>query len=148
MTAAQRQARRRRKLREAAKLKLEQPLGRRLYQPLPGYGLAKEQLIAAGHCFERARREAGFEEGVFVDGALLSSSEVIAFAELPLQERRRRLAEQRRATKDFACTAVAHYMQTLQVTRDELFSSSGARVLRGEPKSTSAALPGPEKSTS
>jgi hypothetical protein len=49
-----------------------------------------------------------------------------------------RLAEQRRATKDFAITAVEHYMQTLQVTRDELFSSFGPGV-HGEAKPASAA---------
>ena len=82
MTAAQRQARRRKRLRKAKDARLQ-----RAYQPPHGYGRAKSQLLAQGHCFERARREFGFEEGVFVDGAFLGTLEVIRLAELPPQER-------------------------------------------------------------
>ena len=66
MTAAERQARRRARLREAAR---QQLLGERraagigTCQPPKGYGAAKAKLQAQGHVFERARSEAGFEEG-------------------------------------------------------------------------------------
>src|SRR6516225_1071610 len=82
MTAAQRQARRRERLRKAKAEREAQEGKRRAYQPPYGYNRAKEQLINAGHHFQRARREFGFEEGVFVDGAFISSYEVIALAEL------------------------------------------------------------------
>jgi len=97
MTPAQRQARRRAKLAEAAK-----------------------QMQHEGHDFERARSEFGFEEGVFVDGASVGTLEVIELAKLPVKERRTRITERRRATKDFACSAVGGYMNTLQVSREEL----------------------------
>jgi hypothetical protein len=122
MTAAERQARRRKRVREAetARLAQDEPLARRPYQPPHGYPLAKERLLAEGHRFERARHEFGFEEGVFVDGAFLSSDEVIALAALPPSERQRRLTVLRHASKDFACDAVEGYLAALQVSRDEL----------------------------
>jgi hypothetical protein len=60
---------------------------------------AKETLLAAGHCFERARHEFGFEEGVFLDGAFLSSADVIAMADISPHERKERLAKARCMTK-------------------------------------------------
>jgi hypothetical protein len=130
MTAAERQARRRERLREAENARRReqgQPLAHRPSQPPHGYGRAKEQLIAEGHHFERARREFGFEEGTFVDGAYLGSSDVIDLAALPLEERQQRLAEARHATKDFACGAVEQYMAALHVSRDELIESRQRR---------------------
>jgi hypothetical protein len=122
MTAAERQARRRQRVREAeaARQREKRGLAARPYQPPHGYGKAKEQLIAAGHCFERARHDFGFEEGTFLDGAFLGSHEVMALAPLPPPERKRRLAEIRQATKEDACSAVVGYMAALHVTRDEL----------------------------
>jgi hypothetical protein len=122
MTAAERQARRRQRMREAevARQREKRGLSARPYQPPHGYGKAKEQLIAAGHRFERARRDFGFEEGTFLDGAFLGSSEVIALASLSPPERKRQLAEIRQARKEDACDAVVGYMAALHVTRDEL----------------------------
>ena len=123
MTPAQRQARRRAKLAEAAKRQRWQQDGRRPnglgYLPL-GYNPATQQMQHEGHDFERARSEFGFEEGVFVDGASVGTLEVIELAKLPVKERRTRITERRRATKDFACSAVGGYMNTLQVSREEL----------------------------
>jgi hypothetical protein len=135
MTAAQRQARRRAKLRQkiAQEQQHHQEMRgiRRLYQPPTGYGRAKEQLTAQGHEFERARRDFGFEEGVFVDGAFLDSTEVIELAAMPLKERQQRLAARRLATKDDACGAVKGYMARQRVSLDELvqyFEVRGRRV--------------------
>ena len=99
MTAAERQARRRQRLKEIARQRQQEQMERRAYQPPRGYGRAKEQMIKEGHQFERARREFGFEEGVFVDGAFLGTSEVIDLATLPLQQRQQRIAEHRRARR-------------------------------------------------
>jgi hypothetical protein len=126
MTAAERQARRRTRLREAEAERLRQQRQeppRRRYQPPHGYGRAKEQLIAQGRCFERARREFGFEEGVFIDGAFCGSSEVIALADLPPREQQQWLAERRHTEKNFACYAVMGYMNSLQVSLDELIKA-------------------------
>ena len=123
MTAAERQARWRKRLRKA-EAERQQP-ERRAYQPPHGYERAKAQLLAQGHHIERARREYGFEEGVFVDGAFLDTLMVIQLAELPPQERQRRLAEGRRDGKEFACNAVRGYMAALQVSRDELIQYLG-----------------------
>ena len=87
-------------------------------------------MIAEGHTFERARREFGFEEGVFVDGAYLSSHEGIAFVELSIEDRQQQLAEARLASKTFACTAVQSYMEALQVTLDDLTHDPNARAIR------------------
>jgi hypothetical protein len=118
MTAAQRQARRRQRLREQLREQQEQP-ARRLHQPPHGYPQAKAQLQADGHQFERARREFGFEEGVFVDGAFLGSLEVIDLAKRSPRERARWLAERRLDHQD-ACRAVEGYMEVLRVSLDEL----------------------------
>jgi hypothetical protein len=124
MTPAERQARRRQRLRELARLReLEQHEARgehRLYQPPPGYGKAKSLLQSQGHHFERERRDFGFEEGVFVDGALLGTDEVIEIAKLTAHERQQWLGEQRHTRKSFACDAVEGYMNTLHVSREEL----------------------------
>ena len=120
MTAAQRQARRRERLRKAKAEREAQEGKRRAYQPPYGYNRAKEQLINAGHHFQRARREFGFEEGVFVDGAFLGSGEVIALAELAPAERQQRLAKARHDWKDLACGSVKSYMDMMQVSLDEL----------------------------
>jgi hypothetical protein len=72
MTAAQRQARRREKLKKLAKIahppkkKMGEPS-----RPPVGYGRVKHEMMAQGHQFEAARREFGFEEGLFLDGALV-----------------------------------------------------------------------------
>ena len=65
MTAAERQARRRARLREAARqrrLGERQAAGIGTCQPPKGYGAAKAKLQAQGHVFERARSEAGFRK--------------------------------------------------------------------------------------
>jgi hypothetical protein len=127
MTAAERQARRREKLKTLAKLREADRLalsGRDLrYRPPHGYAQAKEKLIAQRHVFEHARRQFGFEGGVFVDGAFLETHEVIELAKLTTEECRRRLADRRRETKDFACSAIKGYMAALHVTMDELTRS-------------------------
>jgi hypothetical protein len=124
MTPAERQARRRKRLREAeaARRKGRDPSWR-AYQPPHGYVVAKEQLIREGHEFERVRREFGFEEGVFVDGAFMGTFDVIELARLPTRERQQNLAEQRLATKDFACGAVRGYMAALRVSLAELVTA-------------------------
>jgi hypothetical protein len=123
MTAAQRQAKRRAKLRQEAKLAKERRDGRpAAYQPPHGYNPAKQKLQVEGHVFERARREAGFEEGVFVDGAFVGSREVITMAAMPKKERERFLDQERRRGKDFAVSAVAHYMDVMRVSVDELLA--------------------------
>jgi hypothetical protein len=107
-----------------------------VYLPPIGYTAAKTMLIGEGHEFERTRREAGFEAGAFVDGALTDGHGVIALAELPRQERERRLDEQRRAWKHFACGAVEYYMRRLRVSLAELTQhvesqlQGGARMVR------------------
>ena len=73
-----------------------------------------------GHHFERARRDWGFEEGVFIDGALMGTLEVVKLAELSPPEQRRVLAEHRRDWKDDASSAVKAYMEELWVSLDEL----------------------------
>jgi hypothetical protein len=120
MTAAERQSRRRQRLRKAKAGQEAKAGKRRAYQPPHGYGKAKGHLLAAGHCFERARREFGFEGGTFIDGAFVGSDEVIALAAKPPLERKQWLAERRHDSKDFACDAVEGYMGALQVSRDEL----------------------------
>jgi hypothetical protein len=117
MTGAERQARHRQRV---AAAKREAALRRQPYQPPHGYAKAKDALLAAGHVFERARREFGFEEGVFVDGALLSSHEVIALAELAAAERQRWLDAKRAKTRDDAIGAVRSYMMALRTSLAEL----------------------------
>jgi hypothetical protein len=56
-----------------------------------------------GHRFERARREWGHEEGVFIDGAFMDTHEVIVLANLLPAEQEQVLAEHRRKRKDEAC---------------------------------------------
>jgi len=119
MTPAQRQARRREKLKQLAKQEKAQ-VERTPYQPPQGYARAKGQLIAQGHVFERARREFGFEEGVFVDGAFMRTDEVIALADLSPKERQQRITERRREWKDDACGAVEGYMGAMHVSFEEL----------------------------
>jgi hypothetical protein len=58
--------------------------------------------------------------GTFVDGAYLSTHEVIELAELPPRERQQRIDEARRINKQVACEAVEAYMERLRVTLDEL----------------------------
>jgi hypothetical protein len=120
MTAAERQARHRQKVKGE----------RRQYQPPPGYYEAKAKLSAQGHGFERARREWGFEEGVFVDGAFLSSLEVIELAKLPVLAAAARIAAKRRTTKHWACSVVADYMRTMHVSFEEIVRHFGKK-LRG-----------------
>jgi hypothetical protein len=130
MSGAQRQARWRRHKREveAERLRqqgLEPP--HQPYQPPIGYATAKEKLIKEGHVFTRANRDAGFEHGVFVDGAFLSSHHVLVLAEMPRPERDAWLAEHRRETKDFACSAVMHFMTRLRVSLDDLSDQRDGR---------------------
>jgi hypothetical protein len=119
MTAAERQVRRRQKLKREELERRHQEGQRRAYQPPYGYNRAKEQMIREGHEFERARRDWGFEEGVFVDSAFLSSSEVIELAAMPRQERVARIIDSRRLGKDFACSAVRAYMECMHVSLEE-----------------------------
>jgi hypothetical protein len=136
MTPAQRQARRRETVRQRAKaaLQLERelnnPLGRERLQPAYGYGKAKAKLIEEHHKFERARREFGFEEGIFLDGACVDSVEVVRLAALSPTERAGRIEVQRRATKDFAIMAVEGYMRHLHVTLDDLIHASTPQARR------------------
>jgi hypothetical protein len=133
MTAAQRQARRRQRVRKAARKQREerQP---RPYQTAHGYEKAKAELQTLGHRFEHARREFGFEEGVFVDGALINSLAVIELAKLSPRDRQQQLAEARKDNKDFACSAVASYMRAMWVSLDELTQYvEGREDLRPEP---------------
>jgi hypothetical protein len=120
MTDAQRQARRRQRLRQQKKEQAAAVGARRRYHASHGYLQAKTKLLAKGHRFERTRREWGYEEGVFVDGALLRSEAVVALAALPPRERQKQLAENRIYSKDLACAAVKSYMEALQVSLDEL----------------------------
>jgi hypothetical protein len=121
MTAAERQARRREKVRREEKERRYR-LGDHgdALRPPYGYQAAKDQMIHEGHVFERTRREWGFEEGVFVDGAMLSGSEIIKLAKLPIAERKSRIAEARTMMKNQACFAVECYMERLHVTFEEL----------------------------
>jgi hypothetical protein len=123
MTDAERQARRRQKLRKAAeataRMMAESKL-RRAYQPPYGYAQAKQRLQAQGHRFVRARREFGFEEGTFIDGAYMDSHEVIILAELPPAEQEQLLAKRRLSEKDAACMSVSAYMRELEVSFEEL----------------------------
>jgi len=96
---------------------------RRPYRPPHGYPKAKERLLQAGHKFERARREWGFEEGVFIDGAFVGSCEVIALAEMSSSERKQWLVKQREATKDHAVAAVEAFMDTMHVNFEDLCRS-------------------------
>jgi hypothetical protein len=95
-----------------------QPGGR--VSPAHGYQPAKQKMLAEGHTFERTRDEWGFEFGIFVDGALVDSGEVVHLATLPKTEREKVLAETRLRSKDFACHAVKCYMDALHVSFDEL----------------------------
>jgi hypothetical protein len=122
MTAAQRQARRREKLAREEKERRYRQGHRTAWQPPHGYQAAKQQMIAEGHVFERAREDFGFEAGVFFDDAWLETSTVIELAKLPLVERRTRIAEARSASKDEACYAVKRYMERLHVSVTELVS--------------------------
>jgi hypothetical protein len=122
MTAAERQARHRRKVKSERQ--------RRPYQPPPGYGAAKAKLIEQGHQFERARREWGHEEGVFVDGAFLSSNQVIELAKLPPPAAVARIAAIREQTKGDACGMVAAYMTSMHVSFEEIVRAFGKK-LRG-----------------
>jgi hypothetical protein len=133
MTAAQRQARRREKLRRIAREEAAKASERQAYRPPHGYGNAKQTLIDKGHCFVRAKREYGFEEGVFVDGAYLGSQEVIELAEISQRKDRDAwLAKRRIETKADACGAVQGYMNDLQVTLKELANPTpiGKRIDR------------------
>jgi hypothetical protein len=125
MTAAQRQTRRRAKLKkeEIERLHLEREGERRPFNVPWGYPKAKQQMIADGHEFERSRWFSEDEiRGVFVDGALLNCFIVIELAKLPLAERNAQIGEERQRTKDAVCEAVEHYMGRLRVSREELIS--------------------------
>ena len=129
MTGAQRQARylatRRKRLAYLERLKCEEQNGRRMsgdYQPAAGYSLARGQLKADGHQFERARREWGFEEGVFIDGAFMDSYEVVQLSKLPADARKKQIVERRYESKSQACFAVESYMSELKVSRAELIT--------------------------
>jgi hypothetical protein len=97
-------------------------------------------LCEAGHRFEWARFDWGFEEGTFVDGAFLSTVEVIELAALSPAERNLKLAEIRRDRKHEACYAVKSYMGALHVSFDELIASQGLGW-RGRRESACAPAP-------
>jgi hypothetical protein len=123
MTNAERQAKRRKKLRDMARQRLiadKQAADIGTYQPPKGYQQAKTKLQQQGHSFERARREFGFEEGTFIDGAFVLTREVIALVDLPASERQQWLADQRQRWKNFAVAAVMSYMKAMRVSVDEL----------------------------
>jgi hypothetical protein len=126
MTAAQKQARYRKRLKEAAKKRAaELAAARLLYQPPVGYSRAKQRLIEAGHQFKRIHDAFGREfGGVFVDGAYMATLEVIALADMAPGERKQRLAKARRAHKDVACDAVT--AAALEVSLDELIAYVGS----------------------
>jgi hypothetical protein len=105
MTPAERQARRRQKLRQLAGL----PAYPGATLPHPGYREAKRKMIDEGHVFIRTRREWGDEFGVFVDGALMDSSDVVRLAAEAKWQRELSLAARRKVWKDSACQAVANY---------------------------------------
>jgi hypothetical protein len=56
----------------------------------------------------------------------------MALTELPLSDRRRRLAEARQATKDSALFAVKCYMERLRVSLEELVQDSEEKERRWE----------------
>jgi hypothetical protein len=121
MTQAQRQARYRERRKQAAKEAVAAFEKRRAFQPPHGYAKAKQQLIEAGHQFVRIHDGHGREfGGVFVDGAYLMTTQVVAMASMSITERKRLLAEARRTHKDVACDAVKAYMETLRVSLDDL----------------------------
>jgi hypothetical protein len=127
MTDAERQAKRRVRIKHEAKLAKELQTGRPpLFQPPHGYPKAKEQLQKAGHEFWRARREWGHEEGVFVDGAFVSSRDVIMLADMPEAERQQWLDQQRMDWKDFSIGDVVSFMAMMRVSLDELIKHSQA----------------------
>jgi hypothetical protein len=131
LTAAQKQARYRQRLKEAAKQRAEELLRgqRRLHQPPYGYAKAKQKLIEAGHQFNRVNDGQGREfGGTFVDGAYVTTHEVIVLADMTLTERKQRLDEARRTHKDVACDAVEEYMEALRVSFDELAAHVARRA--------------------
>ena len=133
MTAAERQAKRRQRLRKEAEIARRMEGPRRSGEVRPyvhGYPQAKQKMLAEGHTFERCRREWGFEEGVFVDGACVWSGEVVNLADLPLSERKQVLAERRRESKQFAVLAVECYMDALQVSLGDLYEHGNASAER------------------
>jgi hypothetical protein len=100
MTAAERQARHRAKLRKIANdaRKRSDEYKRALGEvrlPPYGYNKVKAKLQTEGHDFERARREFGFEEGLFLDGALMTAHDVMALAEMSRPERLEEIAKTR-----------------------------------------------------
>ena len=140
MTPAERQAKRRAKLREEARKALiafRQAQGVGTCQPPHGYAKAKQTLQMEGRVFERARRDWGFEDGVFVDGAFISSHEVIRLADTAPADVDRVLADRRRDTKSFAIDAVLAFAAGMRVSLKDLQE-------RIPPKTDhSAALPAP-----
>jgi hypothetical protein len=135
MTPAQRQARHRQRGKEKAELAARmaaEAKGRRHKElPPPGYHRAKQELQAAGHCFQRVHEEFGREfGGVFVDGAWMDTFDVSKLADMPAQERKQRLDKARHLTKDAACDAVTAYMAALHVSFDELAHYYASSVLQ------------------
>jgi hypothetical protein len=72
MTATERSARRRKRLREAEseRLRLQAGKSARAYQPPRGYQLAKDQLIAKGHEFVRVHDDLGARTAASLSTAL------------------------------------------------------------------------------
>jgi hypothetical protein len=104
-------------------------------KPPAGYAEAKELLIREGHHFERTREDGPWEEGVFVDGAYVSSADVIDLATWETAaERTQWLTERRRERKGEACRAVEIYMQAMRVSLDELtrYLSKSTLIEKGE----------------
>lgn len=121
MTDAERQAKRRERLRKEAKHSDTYVRAVGEVRPPPhGYHKAKQQLREQGHHFERTRREWGFEFGIFVDGAFVSSDDVIMLADMSKPERQQWLDAKRIDGKHDAIHAVRCYMAMMGVSLDEL----------------------------
>lgn len=123
MTDAERQAKRRASLRQQARdrARRDGPRAPSVVRPPPdGYAQAKQALQESGHCFERTRREWGFEEGVFVDGVLVTGADVVMLAAMPPPERKQGLDDRRPQGKHHAIHAVRCYMDMMRVGLDDL----------------------------
>jgi hypothetical protein len=122
MTPAERQARRRAKLKHEEKERAYREGGYvRQHRTPHGYNEDKQRMQAEGHEFVRVPKDWEDEfGGVFVDGAWMKAIDVITLAKLPLPERKAQIAEARSVTKQIAIDAVRDHMKRLQVSVEEL----------------------------